>query len=318
MLLDNQYKNNNIKKEPSSVKEYFEKYIHSGEIDIVTGYFNIGALSFLAEIGNDKIDKFRLIIGDLVKDESKQKQVLSLLNEDLSIESAIKTRENAKKSVNFLKQEKVDVKILEPNFCHAKLYLQKAKDDDRMNFYVSGSSNLTNSGIGLNLSHSNIELNLAGTGENDPFPSLKDWFQTLWDKPQAYREKTIQKGRQKTKINYKQYLIDNISKLFEALTPEQIYYKILFELFHQEENDPSFERDFGRLEDTKIYGALYDFQKSGVRTVIKMLEKHNGAILADAVGLGKTWSALAVMKYYQRKGEVILICPKKLEQNWNQ
>ncbi len=317
MLLDNQKKVDAVKKKPISVKEYVEKYIAEGNIDIVTGYFNVGALAFLAEISNDKIDNFRLIIGELVKDETTQKQILGLLNEDLSIENALKTRVNAKKSVAFLQQQKVDVKILEPNFCHAKLYLQEAKNEIA-NFYISGSSNLTNSGIGLNASHSNIELNLAGTGESDPFPALKSWFQDLWEKPQAYREKTIQKGRQKVKINYKQYLIDNISKLFEALTPEQIYHKILFELFHQEENDPLFDRDFGRLEDTKIYTALYDFQKSGVRTVIKMLEKHNGAILADAVGLGKTWSALAVMKYYQRKGEVILICPKKLEQNWNQ
>ncbi|MCD6336853.1 MAG: DEAD/DEAH box helicase family protein, partial [Candidatus Marinimicrobia bacterium] len=61
----------------------------------------------------------------------------------------------------------------------------------------------------------------------------------------------------------------------------------------------------------------YDFQKKGVLSLIKMLQKYNGAILADAVGLGKTWTALAVMKFFQLQGrEIILLCPKKLEFNW--
>jgi SNF2 family DNA or RNA helicase len=73
----------------------------------------------------------------------------------------------------------------------------------------------------------------------------------------------------------------------------------------------------GRLENTAIFGTLYDFQKKGVLSLIRMLQKYDGAILADAVGLGKTWSALAVMKFFQMQGrEVILLCPKKLEINW--
>ncbi|MEA1878321.1 MAG: DEAD/DEAH box helicase [Bacteroidota bacterium] len=66
-----------------------------------------------------------------------------------------------------------------------------------------------------------------------------------------------------------------------------------------------------------MYKALYDFQKKGVLSLIRMLQKYNGAILADAVGLGKTWSALAVIKFFQLQGrEVLLLCPKKLEYNW--
>jgi hypothetical protein len=73
----------------------------------------------------------------------------------------------------------------------------------------------------------------------------------------------------------------------------------------------------GRLENSVVYNTLYDFQKKGVLSLIRMLQKYNGAILADAVGLGKTWSALAVMKFFQLQGrEVLLLCPKKLEHNW--
>ncbi|MBT9440022.1 MAG: DEAD/DEAH box helicase family protein, partial [Desulfobacterales bacterium] len=102
----------------------------------------------------------------------------------------------------------------------------------------------------------------------------------------------------------------------------EIYYKILFELFGSqildEQNDPEFNRQIGRLENSVIYNLLYEFQKKGVLSLIKMLQKYNGAILADAVGLGKTWTALAVIKFFQLQGrEVILLCPKKLEANWN-
>nr|WP_264478105.1 SNF2-related protein [Planktothrix agardhii] len=62
---------------------------------------------------------------------------------------------------------------------------------------------------------------------------------------------------------------------------------------------------------------MYDFQKKGALSLIRMLQKYDGAILADAVGLGKTWSALTVIKFFQMQGrEVILLCPKKLESNW--
>jgi superfamily II DNA or RNA helicase len=123
------------------------------------------------------------------------------------------------------------------------------------------------------------------------------------------------------KIDFKQYLIEAIAKIFIEYSPRDIYYKILFELFGNQileiENDPEFNRQIGRLENTAIFHSLYDFQKKGVLSLIRMLQKYDGAILADAVGLGKTWSALAVMKFFQMQGrEVILLCPKKLENNW--
>ena len=73
-----------------------------------------------------------------------------------------------------------------------------------------------------------------------------------------------------------------------------------------------------------LNNALYEFQQKGAESLINRIEKYNGAILADAVGLGKTWTALAVMKYFQNKRDddgnqkydILLLCPKKLHQNW--
>lgn len=311
MILDNE--NSNLK-----VHEWLAKYNENGTLDVVTGYFTIGALAYLSKITNEKIENYRFVLGDIVNFDLKV-EALNLLNETLDIDTSLRLNKIANEAVAFLNLKNVDAKTLEPNFCHAKLYLKTAKEDDRNHYFISGSSNLTEAGIGQKHT-SNIELNIAETGKNNQYKELVDWFNELWNKPQAHSKKTLidAKGNE-YKVDFKQYLIDEISKLFKLYTPEQIYYKILFELFNKENDNPDVEKQLIKLEDTKVFSKLYDFQKGGVKSLIRMLNKYNGAILADAVGLGKTWSALAVMKSFQMKGdEVILLCPKKLEQNWKQ
>ena len=312
MILDNENCN-------PKVYKWLAKYNEDGNLDIVTGYFTVGALAYLSKITKQKIEEYRFILGDIVNFDSGKSRSLDLLNENIGIETALKLKQLAKEAVSFLGLKNVDVKTLEPNFCHAKLYLKKAKNDERNHYYISGSSNLTEAGIGQKTT-SNVELNIAETGDNGQYNQLVNWFEDLWNKPQAYKDKTLTNEAGKTyKVPFKKYLIDQISKLFVDYSPEQIFSKILFELFNKEDDDPGFKQNFGKLENTRIYEKLYSFQRNGVESLVRMLNKYNGAILADAVGLGKTWSALAVMKYYQMQGrEVILFSPKKLEQNWSQ
>jgi hypothetical protein len=315
MILDNE--NQNLK-----VHEWIAKYTEEGTIDIVTGYFTIGALAYLSQQVNQKITKFRLVLGDIVNLDQVDDRPLDLLNENITIEAALNLSRLAQEAVNFLKQDKVKAKTLEPNFCHAKCYIFDPENkDDRDKYFISGSSNLTEAGIGLKHTN-NLELNIAETGNNNQYKELVAWFEALWQKPQAHKEKTIlAKDGTSKKIDFKQYLIEAIAKIFIEYSPRDIYYKILFELFGNQileiENDPEFNRQIGRLENTAVFNALYDFQKKGVLSLIRMLQKYDGAILADAVGLGKTWSALAVMKFFASTHEIILICPKKLEQNWS-
>lgn len=315
MILDNE--NENLK-----VHEWISSYTEQGKLDIVTGYFTIGALAWLSKNVNDKISDFRLVLGDIVNVDSIDNRPLDLLNENISIEASLKLSSLSKEAVNFLKQDKVIAKTLEPNFCHAKSYLfNPDKKDDRNKYFISGSSNLTEAGIGLKQTN-NIELNIAETGNNNQYKELVVWFDALWVRPQAHKEKTlVAPDGTKSKIDFKQYLINEIERIFIKYTPRELYYKVLFELFGNQlletENDPDFNRQIGRLENSVVYNTLYDFQKKGVLSLIRMLQKYNGAILADAVGLGKTWSALAVMKFFQLQGrEVLLLCPKKLEHNW--
>lgn len=315
MILDNE--NENLK-----VHEWINKYTEEGNLDIVTGYFTIGALAYLSKSVNNKIEQFRLVLGDIVNIDIEENRPLDLLNENITIEAALKLKSVSQECVKFLKQDKVTAKTLEPNFCHAKNYLfNPAKNDDRNKYFISGSSNLTEAGIGLRETN-NVELNIAETGNNNQYKELVEWFETLWKRPQAHKQKTIlHKDGSKTKVDFKEYLINEIQRIFKKYDPSDIYYKILFELFGnqilEEENDPEFNRQVGRLENSEIYNTLYDFQRKGTLSLIRMLQKYNGAILADAVGLGKTWSALAVMKFFQLQGrEILLLCPKKLEHNW--
>jgi ERCC4-related helicase len=315
MILDNE--NENLK-----VHEWISKYTHSGKLSIVTGYFTVGALTYLSHATKDKIDEYKFILGDIVNFDFDKDRVLDLLNEDINIDASLRLSKVAQEAVAFLELDKVLAKTFEPNFCHAKAYLYKHNDKDpQKDYYISGSSNLTEAGVGLKTTN-NVELNIGGSGLESQYDDILKWFNGLWSRPQAHDYKTVVDGNGGVNlIPFKQYLIDEIKKIFTEYSPKQLYYKVLFELFGDEllleKDNPEFNRQIGRLENTVVYNSLYEFQQKGVLSLIKMLQKHNGAILADAVGLGKTWTALAVMKFYQLQGrEVILICPKKLQYNW--
>ena len=199
MILDN-------KNENQKVYEWLREYTESGKIDIVTGYFTVGALAYLSRQINNKIENFRIVLGDIVNIDMIQDRTIDLLNENITIEAALKLSAIAKESVEFLKQEKVEAKTLEPNFCHAKVYLFNPDQDDRHKYFVSGSSNLTEAGIGLKETN-NIELNIAETGNNNQYQELKNWFNDLWKSKEAHTKKTIidETGKKHT-TPFKEYL----------------------------------------------------------------------------------------------------------------
>ena len=116
-------------------------------------------------------------------------------------------------------------------------------------------------------------------------------------------------------------VIDSISAAYQENSPEFIYFFILYNIFHEFLDDISEDElpnEATGFKQSKIWGMLYDFQKDAVLAIVNKLEKYNGCILADSVGLGKTFTALAVIKYYEnRNRSVLVLCPKKLSENWN-
>jgi len=116
-------------------------------------------------------------------------------------------------------------------------------------------------------------------------------------------------------------IIDNISTAYNENGPEFIYYMTLYHVFSEFLEDISEDvlpNEATGFKQSKIWNMLYDFQRDAVLAIINKLEKYNGCILADSVGLGKTFTALAVVKYYENRNKsVLVLCPKKLAENWN-
>ena len=115
-------------------------------------------------------------------------------------------------------------------------------------------------------------------------------------------------------------VIDNISNAYKENAPEFLYFVTLYNIFHEFLDDLS-EDDLPNeatgFKNSLIWNKLYNFQKDAALAIINKLEKYNGCILADSVGLGKTFSALAVIKYYENRNKsVLVLCPKKLSDNW--
>ena len=116
-------------------------------------------------------------------------------------------------------------------------------------------------------------------------------------------------------------IINSISTAYNENSPEFIYFMLLYNVFNEFLDDLSEDvlpNEATGFKQSKIWSMLYDFQKDAVLAIINKLERYNGCILADSVGLGKTFTALAVIKYYENRNKsVLVLCPKKLAENWN-
>ena len=116
-------------------------------------------------------------------------------------------------------------------------------------------------------------------------------------------------------------VIENITAAYNENSPDFIYFVTLYNIFNEFLEDISEDilpNEATGFKESKIWGMLYNFQKDAALAIINKLEKYNGCILADSVGLGKTFTALAVVKYYENRNKsVLVLCPKKLSNNWN-
>ncbi len=135
-----------------------------------------------------------------------------------------------------------------------------------------------------------------------------DNFEHLWNDRQNYEDVTDS-------------VIESIATAYNENSPEYIYFITLYNIFNEFLNDLS-EDDLPNeatgFKQSEIWNKLYDFQKDAALAIINKLEKYNGCILADSVGLGKTFTALSVIKYYENRNKsVLVLCPKKLADNWN-
>ncbi len=133
-------------------------------------------------------------------------------------------------------------------------------------------------------------------------------FETIWNDKNRLQEVTNE-------------VIENITAAYNENPPEFIYLITLYNIFNEfleDITEDDLPNEATGFKDSNIWKMLYNFQKDAVLAIISKLEKYNGCILADSVGLGKTFTALAVMKYYENRNKsVLVLCPKKLTNNWN-
>ena len=162
--------------------------------------------------------------------------------------------------------------------------------------------------VDIGCERGNNSYNMINRFETPFSTSYLQLFETLWNDKDKLQDVT-------------DVVIENITTAYNENSPEFIYFMTLYHVFSEflddisEDELPNEATGFKR---SKIWNLLYDFQKDAVLAIINKLERYNGCILADSVGLGKTFTALAVMKYYENRNKsVLVLCPKKLAENWN-
>ena len=291
-----------------SVAEFLQEKIADGSmLSIVSAYFTIYAYDAL-KLSLDKMAHLDFLFGEprfinrLDPDKSESKSFL--INTDgLALKNRLQQKRIARECAQWIEQ-RVDIKtIKQTNLLHGKMYhVVNGGVEDA----ILGSSNFTVRGLGLSEASSNIELNLVVDSNRDR-KELKQWFREIWT------DDTLVEDAKTDVLRY-------LRKLYANQSPQFVYYLTLFHLFRDYlDGTHDLDENLRRvaLPDTQIWRALFSFQKDGAKAAINKILKYNGCVLADSVGLGKTYTGLAVIKYFELRNErVLVLCPKKLRRNW--
>ncbi|MBE7474348.1 MAG: DEAD/DEAH box helicase family protein [Anaerolineales bacterium] len=277
-------------------------------MSIVSAYFTIYAFETLKDHLLE-IDSLNFLFGEprfvrSLDPEKTDKKAFKIEDDGLKLANRHQQKRIAKECADWIRQ-KVQIKsIKQANLLHGKMYHIDTNGREKA---ILGSSNFTVSGLGLSdNNHNNIELNLVVDSERDR-NDLKAWFDELW-----HNEELVE--------DVKAEVLRYLEQLYQNHAPEFIYFKTLFHIFEKylaEQEQSGLLSIQSQVVDTDIWKALFEFQKDGVKAAINKILTHNGCIIADSVGLGKTYEALAIIKYFElRNHKVLVLCPKKLRENW--
>jgi len=161
--------------------------------------------------------------------------------------------------------------------------------------------------VDLGCERGNNMTNIVTRLENPASTEFLRTFNEIWNDSEKLTDVTNE-------------VIEMISTVYQENSPELIYFMTLYNIFNEFLDDISEDvlpNEATGFKDSLIWNKLYNFQKDAALAIINKLEQYNGCILADSVGLGKTFTALAVIKYYEgRNKNVLVLCPKKLSENW--
>ena len=291
-----------------SVADFLREKIRDGsQLSVVSAYFTIYAYDALKPC-LDSIRHLDFLFGEptflgRLDPNKTEKKSFFIDSDGLELSNKLQQKRVARECAAWI-QEKVDIKTIKHvNLLHGKMYRVANAGVEEA---ILGSSNFTVRGLGLGNGDSNIELNLIVDSNRDRL-ELKQWFDEIWSNSSLVED-------------VKEDVLEYLQQLYEDVAPEFIYFKTLFHIFERFLGDTGkTDAELGQtsLFETEIWEALFGFQKDGAKGAINKILKHNGCILADSVGLGKTYEALAAIKYFELKNErVLVLCPKRLRENW--
>ena len=260
-----------------------------GELCIAATFFNVGGFAGLGD-ALEKMERVRLLLGTEPLPESRRpvdrderealKEALTELDAGLKRHRDLlpfdkRTDKRIRQLLAFLRRDGVQVRRLEAAYMHAKCWHLRSDSGG----LVVGSSNFTRGGL-----KTNLELNL-GQSDEAVVERVAEWYDELWDRAEEFD------------------LAAYYEPLLEEFPPWLIFMRVLWELYGHEIEQQDIEEGI----------PLLTFQKHGVWRALKLLEKHHGVLIADGVGLGKTFTSGDIMsRYIQKRQRVLLIAPAAL------
>ncbi|MDD2215742.1 MAG: SNF2-related protein, partial [Eubacteriales bacterium] len=282
-------------------------------LSVISAYFTIYAYAELKK-ELSKIDNMRFIFTEptfvkkdreLIREfyiEHTNGKKLSGNEFEIKLRNEMKQAAIAKECAKWL-SEKAEIKSLKKsNPAQPRLvYIE----NDKENLSINGTVDFTSDGLGITSSN-RLDSNMCLYGNEYTIGFLQA-FNDLWNDSATVED-------------VKQKVLDQMQVLYKENTPEFIYFVTLYNIFNNyldELTEDNIVKSKTGFKETLIWNKLYKFQKDGVLGAIDKIEKYNGCIIADSVGLGKTFTALAVIKYYElRNDRVLVLVPKKLGENW--
>ena len=286
--------------EVQSVKAYLSDWCSvSKQMDIATGYFEIGSLLAL-DSDWQKLDKVRIILGDEVTKRTQSAidaAVESILgNLRASVDSEQERNDflvGVPAIVDALRSGKIECRVFDKSKFHAKAYITYFRDEYRGQFIQAmnvpvgyalvGSSNFTKAGL-----TQNIELNVQ---VRDDIDQLQEWFEEHWRQGTDITEATLK-------------VIESRCREF---SPYDVYLRSMHELLKGgEETVAEWEN-----HESVIYPSLSQYQRDGYNSLVEIAERYSGAFLCDGVGLGKTYVGLMLIERFVKKERrnVVLMVP---------
>jgi hypothetical protein len=300
------------------VVDVLRSHLHSGtRLSVISAYFSIYAFAELKK-ELSAVDCFRLILTQpgFAEKPKESKEFYIEHNEkcfypepdfigseyEIRLRNEMKQAAVAKECAAWFRK-KGEVKAFRKENLAQPRDISVECGEESLN--INGTVDFTPDGLGI-IPSDRADCNMCVFGTEATQAFVRQ-FDTYWNNDNAVAD-------------IKDKLLEKLEVLYKENTPEFIYFVTLYNVFYQyldELTEDNIIKSKTGIKDTLIWKKLYTFQKDGVIGAIDKIEKYNGCIIADSVGLGKTFEALAIIKYYQlRNDRVLVICPKRLRDNW--